>query len=597
MANTGFLSVSDLSFDGIKNNLKTYLRGQTVYKDYDFEGSNLNALLDILSYNTYMNSYYLNMVGSEMFLDSAQLKESVVSHAKELNYVPRSRTSAMAQVTFSVDTGTQSPAYVIIPAGFSMKTTVDNISYTFTTQNQIIINGNNGQYISDVTNIYEGLPVTEFFTAANNNHFVLSSNNVDINSLQVTVINSSTDSANAIYTEAYSLYGLNSSSEVFFVEGALQDQYAIVFGDGVSGKALSNGNIVKVNYRSCNAAAANKAYSFTATNKLNGLYPVTVSTVSVAINGSEREDIESIRFNAPRYFSTQNRAVTTQDYTNLILENFPQIQTVNVYGGEDATPPQFGRVLITAIPSGISTILSSELKNEIINFLSTKNIITIPVIVDPEYLYVSINTTVQYDPTVTTKSVQLLSTEVLNQIIQYQSDNLNNFGDDLRKSKLLHYIDASDSAIVSNQTNLKLIYKSTPTRGISNLLSFTFGNPIDRTISQAYSNDETEVVLSNFFSYVDSSGTIYNARISDDGMGNLRLYFLSPTSVKVILNSNIGTVNYSTGEMNLTLNPYDYTNSIDFYAQLLNDDIIVQQNKFLKIDYSKVAVSIVVFNH
>ncbi len=209
----------------------------------DFEGSNLSALLDILSYNTYMNSFYLNMVGSEMFLDSARLKQSVVSHAKELNYLPRSRTSAKAQVTFNVNTGTASPSYVIIPEDYTVRTVVDGVNYSFSTEQDIIINNNGGYYISDPIYVYEGKIVTEYFTVANNASYVLSSNNVDTNSIKVTVINSSTDSSNSIYSRAYSLYGLTSTSKVFFVDGAVSDQYAITFGDGVFGKLLTNGNI------------------------------------------------------------------------------------------------------------------------------------------------------------------------------------------------------------------------------------------------------------------------------------------------------------------------------------------------------------------
>ena len=595
MANTGFLSVSELSFDGIKSNLKTFLKGKTEFKDYDFEGSNLSALLDLLSYNTYMNSYYLNMIGSEMYLDSSRLKESVVSHAKELNYIPRSRTSAQALVTFSINTGTASPSYVVIPENFTVRSSVDGVNYTFSTDETIIINRNGSFYVSDPVYIYEGKLVTEFFNVANNSTFVLNSKNIDTNSIKVTVISSSTNSANTVYTQAKDLYGLTPSSTVFFVEGALSDQYAITFGDGVLGKKLVSGNIVKVRYRSTNGEAANKANSFTALNKIDGLYNVTVTTSTAANIGSEREDIESIRFNAPRHFATQNRAVTREDYTNLVLQNFPQIKTVNVYGGEDVDPPQFGKVIITAIPYGSATTLSTELKNSVIAFLTPKNITTEPIIADAEYLFVEISSDVKYDPTLTTKSTQLLKTEVLNQIIQYDNMHLNNFGDDLRKSKLLSMIDSADESIVSNQTNIRAIYKITPTRTITNRYNFTYGNAIYRPVKIAYNDSETEAVLSSTFSYY-KDGVTYEARISDDGIGNLRIYFLSSNSVKVILENNIGTVDYLTGNMLFNINPFDYTNSIDIYAKLQNDDIIVQQNKFLKIDYDKLSISINVFS-
>jgi hypothetical protein len=595
MANTGFLSVSELSFDGIKSNLKTFLQSKTQFQDYDFEGSNLSALLDILSYNTYMNSFYLNMIGSEMFLDSARIKQSVVSHAKELNYLPRSRTSAKAQVTFSINTGTATPSYVIVPEDYTIRTVVDGVNYSFSTDQDIIINNNGGYYVSDPVYVYEGKIVTEYFTVANNSNFVLSSNNVDTNSIKVTVINSSTDSTNSIFSRVYTLNGLTPTSKVFFVDGAVSDQYAVSFGDGVFGKSLTNGNIIKVKYRSTNGDSANKASSFTATTSIGGLYSVTVTTNAVAIDGSEREDIESIRLNAPKYFATQGRAVTADDYQTLVLQKFPQIKTVNVYGGENADPPQFGKVIISAIPYGDAPIISSVLKSEIINYLTGKSITTEPVILDPEYLFVEITSEVMFDPSLTTKSTQQLKSEVLNQIINYDNLHLNNFGDDIRKSKLLSMIDSSDDAIISNQTSLRAIYKITPTRTIDNNYKFSFGNQIYRPVQIAYNDSEDEVVKSSFFTYY-KNGISYTARITDDGIGNLRIYFLSNNSTKVFLENNIGTVNYNTGELIFKLNPYDYTNTIDIYAKLTNDDIIVQNNKFLKIDYSKVFISINVFS-
>jgi len=322
---------------------------------------------------------------------------------------------------------------------------------------------------------------------------------------------------------------------------------------------------------------------------------LAINNPTAALGGRSQETIEEIRQNALAQLATQNRAVTREDYTNLVLQNFPQIKTVNVYGGEDVDPPQFGKVIITAIPYGSATILSTELKNSVISFLTPKNITTEPIIADAEYLFVEITSDVKYDPSLTSKSTQLLKTEVLNQIIQYDSLHLNNFGDDLRKSKLLSMIDSADDSIVSNQTNLRAIYKITPTRTITNRYNFTYGNAIYRPVKIAYNDSETEAVLSSTFSY-NKDGVIYDARISDDGLGNLRIYFLTSNSIKVILENNIGTVDYLTGNMLFNINPFDYINSIDIYAKLQNDDIIVQQNKFLKIDYDKLSISINVFN-
>ena len=590
MANTGFLSVSDLSFDGIKSNLKTFVKSKTQFQDYDFEGSNLNALLDILSYNTYMNSFYLNMVGSEMFLDSSQLRASLVSHAKELNYLPRSATSAKAKITFSVNTGSDNPPFVVIPKGYTVRTTVDNVILDFSTIENTVILNNNGVYSSSPTDVYEGKLVTEYFNVTNTTStFVLSSNTVDTNSIEVYVVNSSIDSSNTLFKRSDTLYGLNSNSPIYFVEGYGSYQYQLQFGDGILGKQLTPGNIVKVNYRSTNGIVGNKAFTFTPTNKIEGIYPVSVSTNVVAVEGSNIESDESIKYNAPRHFTTQNRAVTRQDYINLVLENYPQIKAINVYGGEDASPPQYGSVIVSAIPYGSAPLLSTEVKNDIITFLKEKNITITPVIVDPEYLYVEIVSNVQYDPALTTNSVQNIKSEVISQIQQYQTMYLSDFGNDLRKSKLTSMIDQADISILSNQTSLRMMYVTNPIKGITQKNNFSFSNKLNRTNLVAYNENEQEIVQTNFFTYY-SKGVYYQAKITDDGMGNLRMYYISPESRKIILSSNVGSVNYNTGALSYTIYPWDYTNSINFYATTYYDDIVISNSKYLNIDFNSLQV-------
>lgn len=594
MANTGFLDVSEISFDGIKSNLKSFLQAKTEFQDYDFEGSNLNALLDILSYNTYMNSFYLNMVGSEMFLDSAQIRNSVISHAKELNYLPRSRTSAKAKVTFSINTGTALPGYVVIPENYTIKTTVDNTTLDFSTDESIVVLNNGGTYQSDPIYVYEGKNVTEYFTVNGSTRYILNSDNADTNSIKVTVIKSSTDSSNSVYNFAENLYGLNSNSEVYFLQGYAANQYEVVFGDGISGKALANGNIVKVKYRSTNGELGNKASSFTSSTKIDGLYNVTVTTNIAAVDGSERETVEAIKLNAPRHFTSQNRAVTKEDYTNLIVGNYPQIKTVNIYGGEDANPPQYGKVIISMIPYGTSPLVSTELKNDIVSFLNDKNITTKPVVVDPEYLYVEITSDVRYNPSLTSKTATQIKSDVVTKIREFSNTYLTDFGSDLRLSKLVSAIDGTDTSIISNQTDIRAVYKITPTKGSSTRVNFSFENAIYRPFSTPYAVNETEVIRSSLFTYY-RDGTYYDARLTDDGEGNLRIYYLTADTRQIILESNVGSVNYDTGELTFDINAWDYTNNIDIYATLSSDDIIVQNNKYLVIDFDKVYVSVNIY--
>ena len=591
MANTGFLDVSELSFDGIKSNLKTFLQAKSEYTDYDFEGSNLSALLDVLSYNTYMNNYYLNMIGSEMFLDSSELKESAVSHAKELNYLPRSRTSARVQIQFSIAANDR-PQTIIIPEDYAITTTIDNKLYKFSIEDNLVVTRNaQGQYISESVYLYEGSIVNEFFTVSTGKTFKLNNTNIDTNSIKVNVTESSGDSTNTFYTFAENLQGLNANSKVYFLQGYNSDQYEVVFGDGVFGKALTNGNIVRVKYRSTNGDAGNKAKTFTSTTKAQG-YTVTTSVITPAADGSERETLASIKLNAPRFFTTQNRAVTREDYINLVLSEFPQVQACTVYGGEDVDPPQFGKVIVTLKPYGSNPILSDTVKESITKYLRTKNITTEPIIQDPEYIYLEVTTDVRYNPDATTKSIGQLKTDTINQIKTFNNTNFTEFGNDFRKSQLITNIDETNLSIVSNDTSIRMVYKIAPIIATNQSFDFSFGNPIYNSSQQfKYPDGFVESVQSSFFSY-EKNNTIYSARISDDGKGILRLYYVSTNDSVVELNDNIGTVNYSTGRIKFTINVYDYIQTIDIYAKPARADVVVKENKFLEIDFSKINVTV-----
>lgn len=592
MANTGFLSVSEVDFDNIKSNLKTYLKSKPEYTDYDFDGSNLSALIDVLSYNTYMNAFYLNMIGSEMFLDSSQIKSSVVSHAKELNYVPRSRSSARAKVNFTVNTGNDFPNLVVIPEDYTITTTVDNKKLEFHTDSAITLTttDNINFTTSDPVYIYEGKVVEEFFTVGTNTKYVLQSTNVDTNSIKVTIINSSTDSTNSVYSYAENIYGVDRNSKIYYVQGYNNDQYEIVFGDGVIGKALQQGNIVKVKYRSTNGEEGNKAYTFSPTSQINAKYPVTISTITSAADGSEREDINSIKLYAPRNYTVQDRAVTKEDYVNLVRSKYPQIKTIGVYGGEDADPPQYGKVILTLVPYGTAPVVSSELKQDIINFLTTKTVTTEPLIYDPEYLYIEVISSINYDPNMTTKTTQQIKSDIVNAIKNYDVTYLTEFGNDFRKSKLVSMIDAADPSIVSNQTNVRAVYKITPRRSVKERVEFSFSNALYRPLKYPYNIGESEVLKSSTFTYVKNN-TAYTAILSDDGIGNIRVYYSQPGSPVVILEPNIGTVDYSTGKVVFDINVYNYIQTIDLFAVIDTNDILVNESKFLRIDYSKIQVN------
>jgi len=598
MANTGFLSTTELDFEAIKSNLKTYLKAQGRFADYDFEGSNINVLLDILSYNTYLNSFYLNMVGSEMFLDTAQLRESAVSHAKELNYLPRSRTSAVAYVNITINTGNTAPAYITIPKHYKFTTTLDGTTLTYSVPNEIIVRPVNGVYTSANTGIYEGSIVTEYFTVANTSEFyTLNSENIDSTSISVTIYQSNTSNTPYVYTEATSLFSLTPTSNVYFTQGYSTNKYQIYFGNDLTGRALSVGNLVKVEYRDTLGDLGNGAYTFYKTSTIDGYSDISITTNFVAAEGSERESIESIKFNAPRYFPTQERAVTSADYIALTKAAFPQLQAVNAYGGEDLTPPQYGKVAISVKPYGSTGLISNALKTNILNFLSGKSLTTEPVIVDPEFFYIDVDCAVNYNSSLTSKSLSEVKTLVENSIITYGTNNLTEFGSDLRYSKLVSGIDGVDPSVVSNETTLKIVKRWSPTTTIQNTLTFSFDNELyHETTLYLLPNNHDHALYSSQFTYTHTDGLDYSCYIGDDGLGSLHVYNLqnvAGVTTRVSLNNDAGTVDYYTGEVLVKLNPKLYTGSyINVFGVPYNKDIFSIKNKFLIIDAQDVLVTV-----
>lgn len=594
MANTNFLPTNELDFRDLKENLKTFLKSQDQFADYDFDGSNLNVLLDILAYNTYLNSFYLNMVGSEMFLDTSMLKESAVSHAKELNYLPRSRASAMALVDIII-TPDDAPDSIIIPANYKVQTMVDNLGMYFYTNEDHIVTANNGVYSAANVAIYEGMLVNEYYDVTPDTRFVLQSETVDTRSIKVHVYESNTTSVNYPYMQASSLFGLTPSSNVFFVHGYRSNQYEIAFGNGVTGRKLTNGNRVKIEYRSTNGTLGNGAYGFSRTGSIQGYELVSIATRAAAAYGAERETIDQIKFNAPRFFTTQERAVTSQDYINLTMEKFPQFQAVAAYGGEEMTPPQYGKVAISLKPYGSTSVVSDALKAEVVDYLNLKNMTTEPIIVDPDILYLRVDTDVKYNTQETVKGINTLRTAIKNAIVDFGSQNLDKFGTDFSYSKLTSVIDSVDDSIMGNETAVHLSKRWTPLPQISNTITFSFNNELhhEEMLYELPQGHEL-TVESSTFEYV-AGNTTYTAYVGDNGLGILKIYTDSITNgvaTRISLNDNAGTVDYYTGDITLTANVDSYTGShINIRGTLYNKDVMIKRNGFLIISPQDVNVT------
>ena len=601
MDKKNYLNVDQLEFFRIKDNLKNYLKGQSQFQDYDFEASNINVLLEILAYNTYLNNFYNNQVGSEAFLDSARIKDSVVSHAKELNYVPRSRRSAEALVDIAVD-APLSESFVTIPRFYRFTTTVDNTTLSFSTNETLIIRQRNGEFkIRDVP-IFEGEVVTEFFEVKNDNQtaFPLKSENIDINSIQVNVIESSNNPETRSFQRATSLFGLTADSEVYFLEGHRANQYKIQFSaSGIFGKKLSIGNIVSVRYRDTLGIEGNGAFSFQPTTTVDG-YTVSVTPKSPAKFGAERETLENIRFNAPRFFTTQERGVIANDFINLTKAKFPELQAVTAYGGEEANPPEYGKVIISVKPFGVDGFIPTRLKDQIENFLKGKSITTEPVVLDADFFYVEICSKVFYEPTLLTVNPRQIEADIISRIIDLNNTQLNDFGNSLRYSGLISLIDNTNDAIVSNDTMIRIAKRWSPRRGRENEFTFTYGNTIR---SLAIPNTQQQplghppMLDSSPFTFRDEQGVLRTCRIQDDGRGVVFIYYRTTDGQIIVAKRNAGTIDYKTGRVSLKFEVVDYPrNYITIYGRTRRNDIIVSENRFLVVDPVDVEINMIVNN-
>lgn len=592
MANEGFLNNTQLDFATYKNSLKQYLKQQTQFQDYDFEGSNLSVLLDLLAYNTYHNALYLNMVGSEMFLDTAQLRESVVSHAKELNYIPRSRSSASIEISV-LATPSDNPDFIVLPAYYSITGSSASNTYTFSTNESVVLS-REANYTSNAI-FYEGSIKTEAFIVDQSNiltPFELTSKTVDTSSIQVQVRNSSSDLTTRVWNRVDSVYDLTSEDEIFFLQAADDFKYAITFGNGVLGKQLLAGNIIVVTYRETAGIDGNFVSTFRVSSPAYGYSANTFSlfTTESSAGGSQAEDTDSIKYNAVRSFSTQNRAVTTSDYVSLIKANFPSIQSLIAYGGEQATPKKYGKVIVSAKPYG-AEVLSTSSKQEILNFLSDKTPISIdPVIVDPEYLYLQVDTKVKYNINATLSTASDIKVIVSDAIAQFSNTNLSTFSSDLRVSKLIGTIDSADASIVSNDTRIKILKRISPTPLVAFNSNWSFENKLySEEVRYVLPTGHEPVVSSDAFTY---NG--YTAFIQDNGVGNLYVYTKEQNNNTTVLQESVGSVNYETGEINISnliVDSYE-NNYIKIYAKLENSDVDITTNKILLIADEDVLINV-----
>ena len=444
------LQITDLDFDTIKTNLKNYLKQQSEFTDYDFEGAGLNVLLDILAYNTHYNAYYLNMVANESFLDTATTRTAVVSHAKTLNYIPYSISAPKATINVTVETASSVDGTATIPRGFSFYSeSIDNRSYNFVTIEDVTVSKTGTQYVFENIDIYEGQYATfsQVYDSASNpkSVFVIPNQNVDTRTLRVTVNPNVANTTSYSYNKVTDILDVTASSLVYFLSEGLDGKYQISFGDDVIGAALLDGSVVTINYLITSGTAANKANSFISSAFIGGHSNIITSLVSTASGGSFREDLDSIKFSTASQFATQNRLVTFKDYETYILQNYTSLDSISVWGGEDEEKPVYGKVFISLKPKTNYYISEAEKQRIIDEVIKPKAIVTTDVIIrDPEYLYILLENTVRYDPRKTTLTEGLLKENIRTAIINYNNVYLNKFSSKFVLSKLQKTIDNTE---------------------------------------------------------------------------------------------------------------------------------------------------------
>jgi len=585
----------NLDFDALKFNLKSYLQGQAFLQDYDFAGSTFNVLLDILAYNTQKNLFFLNMNISESFLDSAQIRDSVLSHAKDLNYTPRSARSSVARVQVDFQATQESQPY-IVPKGSSFTTLIKAQSFTFSIPENIILSSANTTY-SFQTDIYEGIYLKDtyiFFPDIENQRFRISNPTVDTSSLTVTVFEDNKVIGDK-YNLATSLLDLDSSSKVYFLQASEKGFYEVLFGNGVIGRQPKINATIQLNYRVSSDIKSNGAKVFVANFDPTG--PVseltggpTITTIRVAEGGAIPETLESIRYMAPRHFQVQERAVIETDTEVLLKEQFPEINAVAVFGGEKVNPPRFGKIFVSVDIANVDGLPDSK-KTEYYNFLKKRcNLSIIPIFIEPEFTYIDITALVRCNLNLVDFTSEYIKSLVVSAINQYNDDFLNNFNVILRDSQLRDIIDEVNPAIISNIMTTRIYKKIQPSLLTSQNIVVDFATELDDDFSllqTKYSVNDKTVLTSSSFRFGGQ-----NVILADDGNGIVRIVKNDGTFITKI--TDIGTIDYTLGKINLNnflIEDYEGS-SLLIYVRPKDLDIKAALNTILSIESNNINVDI-----
>ena len=604
MANLKRLDVTEFDFDEVKGNLKTFLRGQTEFTDYDFEGSGMNILLDVLAYNTHYLGFNANMLANEMFLDSASLRSSVVSHAKTLGYEPTSVTAPTATIDITLSDVSNSTR--TLSKGTTFNATVDNDSYQFVCIEDVTETKNGTDIVFNNLVVYEGTYVTQRYTVDSTDadqRFVINDNRIDVRTLSVSVQNSSSDTTTTTFVKATDVTQLNSESLVYWLQEVESGKYQVYFGDGVVSKSVSNNNIIILEYVATNKSLANGASAFSNSGAIDGETSVIVTTVESAKGGGERETIDSVKLNAPLDYASQGRCVTVGDYQLFARKLFPQTKSVQVFGGEDGSfdsslgvvsTQEFGKVFLS-IKSITGNNLTITQKEQLVSDLKKYNVASItPVIIDPETTYLILGVRFKFNSSLTTKDRSTLQTDVDAVLQSYNKNTLTDFNKMFRHSEVSGLIDEVDNSILSNVTNVTMAQLIEPTLNTATGYNLYFNNAFDHPVA-GHNAANGGIIASTGFKV---SGDATNKQFyDDDGNGNLRRYYLIGNT-RTYVDNTAGTVDYTEGSVKVNSITMTNVEDVDgststqvrFTAVPDSKDIVAVRNQILEIDFVNTSI-------
>ena len=585
------LNVSELDFDQIKSNLKTFLQSQTEFQDYNFEGSGLSILLDALAYNTHYLAYLANMSTNEIYLDSADIRNNIVSLAKMVGYTPTSPRAPKADIDIVVNNA--SGTSVTMNKGTVFTTTVDETQYQYVNNADITIVPVNGVYRFSNCTLYEGTLVTFKYTVDANDpdqKFLIPSNRADTSTLKISVQNSVTDATVSTYTFANDYSNVTSTTKSYFLQESQDGKFEVYFGDGVTGQKLEDGNIVIMEYIVSNTTESNGASTFTLSGTIGGFTDVTVTVNSNSQGGAEAESQDSIKFNAPLSYAAQNRAVTSSDYEMFVKQLYPNALSVSAWGGEDDEVPVYGVVKISIKPQSGST-LTTQTKKDIETQLKVYNVASVrPEVVDAETTSVILTSNARYNANLTTKGAETIKSEIINAVTNYNTTSLQRFDGVFRYSKIVGIIDDVDNSIVSNITSVKMRKSFTPILSTSSRYDIYFRNSLYNPHTGHMSSSGGILSSSGF----KVSGDTNEMFLDDNGSGVVRRYYFDAGGVKTYANTEQGTINYTTGQIVInSLNITSISNIRNIASTVVeltvtpnSNDIVPVRNTVVEIDVS-----------